>query len=240
MTQARREQRRRQNERRAQDALRRLSEQRRPGDGPITYADLELADIILTRAPTPGSWGIRLGTWAPYSHAMVYIGNEEIIHSEPPDPGTTRAIKLEELSFALEAVGGASVYRHLRAGNQRQRENVVQYLRRAYDQGGGYDWSALGNPILVILQAAGLIDGVGAWDRTRFHCSELVAYAYQQAGLPIVHHRFGRPHENPETYAPADLYRATDSLRRIGILRGYPSRMTPEERRMARHGRGAR
>ena len=44
----------------------------------IAPEDLQPGDILLTAVPTLASAGIRLITFAPVSHAAVYIGNNEV------------------------------------------------------------------------------------------------------------------------------------------------------------------
>ena len=245
MTSGRRERRVQAMRERAAEAARHLQAEQDAGYGALSEDDLLVADIILTQARLrPGSWVIRFGTWAGYSHAMVYVGNGEIIHAEPPDQPNGNAIKLEPLDYALQGASRASVYRHLRALNQNQRDLVVQILERVYEQAPAYGNDALRQPYIIILDSFSQNWGesVRPFDESAFHCSELVAYAYQQAGMPIIHPRIGEPHPNPESYSPGSLQRAVASLQRVGLLRGHPSqtRMAPEERRAARHGHGGR
>ena len=189
--------------------------------GAISQDSLMVADIILTRSNTPGSIGIRAGTGSGYSHAMVYVGSGYIIHSEP---GGAQALKRETLEEALGDVDRAIVYRYNRP-NAGGPELVRLQLERLVQQNPPitYDFAALVVPWNVAHSRNPLWGIPIEGSRDAFHCSELVAFAYQAAGMPLHHPRisdhifFGRERVDAEYYSPGTL-QMSQSLFAVGVL----------------------
>jgi|GEM_PF-2119200 len=204
----------------------------------VIYDDLEVGDIILTRSNEMGSTFIRFGTASRYSHAMVYVGDQGIVHAEPADKPSTAGVKLEAIDFALADVDVAAVYRHSQA-NEQNTELVRDYL--IAQLGKPYDTLELAGPVNVLnMVPTTSILGLAATrarvavlaqgNRDAFFCSELVYAAYQHAGIPIAS-------GNPSAYSPGDLQKS-DKLFLLGMLkRQQRQESSAAERQRARHGR---
>lgn len=168
----------------------------------IEVAELRIADIIVSTTNHPTSRGIRAAIGADISHAMIYTGNGRVI--EAIDAGVVRRdLQRESLLDATLAIALR------RAGmNESQRQAVVarasQFENLPYDKLG-----AAGSGMTAKRARAGVVAGCilsplacagggivlsrqiseNAKDENKdkmFFCSELVARAYELAGVPIV------------------------------------------------------
>jgi uncharacterized protein YycO len=163
-------------------------------DRPLQPDSLQAGDIILTSAPTLRSASIRLMTWAPVSHAALYVGNGMVV--EAVGSGV-RARSLEEL---LEEESLALVLRFPGLDSEQQRD-IGEYALQKTGARFSFVGVTLHVPYSVTrrvcelpLLPAGLREGclrsVGvlnyaAATESRLFCSQLVMQAYRRAGAPI-------------------------------------------------------
>ena len=166
----------------------------------IGVGSLQPGDVVLTSGRAFVSLAIKFGTASSVSHAMLYIGNSDIIHA------IDKGVVQQTVATAMKDVSAAKVYRHKTATN-RQKGLAVGYARAQI--GKKYDYVEVmgaAKPHMVALAsrtlatvAAGMKTHNIFWgNRNEFFCSELVVAAYQSAGL-----RMGG--WNPSTYSPGDL-----------------------------------
>lgn len=170
-------------------------------------AVLQSGDILLTTDPTFTSASIRLMTFAPVSHAAVYIGDGEV--AEALGSGV-RVRSFEEL-FAEAAVVLVLRYPELTA---EQAALIREYA--VSKSGTGFNFLgitlhipfSIGRRIceLPLVSSAvrdGCIRGMGvlhhlAASESRLFCSQLVLQAYRYAGVPVTR-------ADPRLISPADL-----------------------------------
>lgn len=162
------------------------------------------------------SAAIRVGTMSRYSHASLYIGNDQII--EAIGSGVT----LQTVQQAVKDDSLVSVYRRLHV-TPGQAGMIVRYARQQI--GKDYDLSgALGSgarstngtiigmflsPIVAIGLAADLYNRANP--ESAFFCSELVTLAFQHANVPL---NASGPSSTPE-----DI-RRSHVLNYVGDLKG--------------------
>lgn len=191
----------------------------------LDFSKLRQADIILTQGNSASSTVIRVSTISKYSHAVLYVGNNNIIHAL-----TDKGVNKDTLNNMLSETALADVYR-LETLNQKQRDAIVAYaytqIGREYDYSeaaGSADHSSiLALPLGLIspkLLVAGLVTSLELrrrsnkeGNRDQLFCSELVVAAYQSAGVNIYS-------GNPSAYAPQELL--TKDLKFVGSLKSKP------------------
>lgn len=147
---------------------------------------LQPADIIVSTTAAGISWGIRFATSSEVSHAMLYVGNGNIV--EAIGDGVVRRTLQMAVNDATLAVAyrrrnvtpgnGASIVRH-----------AEQFIGRAYDARGAAGAGIADNGVICI--AVGIVACVAARagafnNRDSFYCSELVLEAFRLAGTPIL------------------------------------------------------
>ena len=162
-----------------------------PRDGAgqsIAQSALEAADIIVSTTTQFVSRGIRLGTGASVSHAMLYTGDNYVI--EAIGSGVVR----RPLSEALHDSYLAVAYRHQNM-NPIHARLIIRYaneqLSKPYDTpgailGGGGRASPILCVVLLGTAACGAARAGTFSSNDRFFCSELVIEAYRQANMPII------------------------------------------------------
>jgi cell wall-associated NlpC family hydrolase len=189
----------------------------------LTEKDLRLADILLSTGDAKVSSVIRHGTGSRFSHTALYAGNGEII--EAIGEGVVR----QSLTRAMRDDTLVCAYRRLRMSDA-QAGQVIRYatmqIGKSYDElgavgagvtsGRGFVLSVFAGAILPIAAlgasvalAGDLINRLNP-DRT-FYCSELVALAFEKAGVPL---GSGAASTTPEDVASAHV------LNLIGTLKG--------------------
>ncbi|KQX23130.1 YaeF family permuted papain-like enzyme [Variovorax sp. Root434] len=207
-----------------------------PGNGgELIVADaLAPGDILLTSIATLNSFGIRLGTFSPVSHAVLYLGDGQI--AEAVGTGV-RARPLAEVVDEEQMVVAFRVPGVDEAGAGRMREWALSQVGARYNTVG-----VLLNAPFVLnrrLCELPLVPGavshycmsgmamvqLGASRDDQFFCSQFVLEAYRQAGLPITS-------ADPRWVSPADLLHmregdvpsiaATQPLRYVGHLKYNP------------------
>lgn len=139
---------------------------------------LNLADIILTTTGHLVSRGIRYGTDSAVSHAALYIGNGQII-----DATGKGVLKRPVFGGNGSLEHGAKLmvaYRHKRV-TAKLAEKVVN-LALGKD-GAEYDGSGaiLGGGASHYVGSLAVFKGAS----DKFYCSELVAWAFKEAGIPL-------------------------------------------------------
>jgi cell wall-associated NlpC family hydrolase len=207
-----------------------------PGNGGalIAASALKPGDILLSSARTVQSVGIQLVTFAPVSHALVYLGDGQIAEAvgEGVRVQTVDAMLDEELmvvAFRDPQLTPAQAAQ-LRAWALSQvgvRYNMVGVLLSAPFV---LDRRLCELPLLPGPVRDGCVRGfatvqLGASSDDRFFCSQFVLEAYRQAGAPLTD-------ADPRWVSPADLLHMREGdvsslaagrpLRYIGHLKYMP------------------
>ena len=207
-----------------------------PGNGGelVGASALKPCDILLTSVATLNSFGIRLGTFSPVSHAVLYLGDGRI--AEAVGSGV-RARSLDEViaeeqmvvAFRAPAIDAEHVER-LRSWALSQvgtRYNTVGVL---LDAPFVLNRRVCELPLIPSAVSNFCVSGMamvqlGGSRNDQFFCSQFVLEAYNQAGLPITA-------ADPRWVSPADLLHmregdvpsipATQPLRYVGHLKYNP------------------
>ncbi len=173
------------------------------GGRSISTAALSLADIVVSTTNAAISKTIRKATGSQVSHAMIFAGNGNVV--EAIGDGVVE----RPLSAALNDAILAVAYRFGRL-QPSQAMSVVGFARkqtgRKYDVGGiaGQAGYQLDRWFLCDVRGVRNCEERAAranlWMQSsaKFFCSELVAAAYEQAGVRL----FNRP---PERISPDDV-----------------------------------
>lgn len=223
----------------AQDAASRLRVQNSsiaPGNGGelIGAAALQPGDILLTSVATLNSFGIRLGTFSPVSHAVLYLGDgriAEAVGTGVRARGIDEVIADEQMVVAFRVPGiGADHVERIRRWALSQvgtRYNTTGVLLTAPFV---LNRRACELPLIPSAVSNFCVSGMamvqlGASRNDQFFCSQFVLEAYNQAGLPITA-------ADPRWVSPADLLHmregdvptitSTMALRYVGHLKYNP------------------
>lgn len=214
-----------------------------PRDGgiPVTTADLQPGDIVLSSTNGATSLGIRLLTFSPVSHAALYMGNDTF--AEAVGSGIQTRSSEQFLSEESTVVA----FRHPGIDDDRAQAMqafVQSQLGKKYNVAG----VVLQAPFSVSRQVCELplVPGVirdacirglalvhlGAVKNDRFFCSQFVLEAYRHAHLPLTS-------ADPQLISPADLLhmregdvpsvRTTQSLQYVGYLKADVASTTEVE-----------
>lgn len=149
-------------------------------------------DVLLQKGTDFGARLIQFFTRSPYSHAGLALPEGLMIHS------TFRTgCAIVNFETWKEIYGGKwDVYRYKGRLTPKRKAALLEYsLKMA---GGGYDWR-------------GVLSFVFPWmkeDAASVFCSELIAQAYECAGIPLVH----KPHWR---VSPGDLAKSPN-LKLVG------------------------
>lgn len=174
-----------------------------PGVGgrSIGVDDLKVGDIILSTTPDITSRTIRTVTGSEVSHAILYIGDGEVV--EAVGKGVVR----RPLSKAIK---GSYVAVALRDPDltdeqaQKIRTTALGWVGRKYDT------------LAIVDHAVHFVSGVDPTmrDASAFTCSELVLEAYEDAGVPLTT-------VSPGASSPQDVVRVylARSLEYVGHLK---------------------
>ena len=207
-----------------------------PGNGgELIKADaLQPGDILLTSVATVNSFGIRLGTFSPVSHAVLYLGDgvvAEAVGTGVRERGLDALVDDEQMvvAFRLPGVTGAHVDK-LRAWSHSQvgtRYNTVGVM---LDAPFVLNRRVCELPLIPGAVRNFCVSGfatvqLGASRNDQFFCSQFVLEAYNQSGLPITT-------TDPRWVSPADLLHMREGdvpsvasskpLRYIGHLKYNP------------------
>ncbi|KAB8194961.1 hypothetical protein FKV24_005700, partial [Lysobacter maris] len=157
-----------------------------PGIGGQSIGPDALApgDIIVSTARHAVSYAIRAGTLSAISHAMVYVGDGNVVEA------VGDGVREVPLATAIEPAILAVAYRDPRVDASRA-QAIVDFARaqvgRPYNYGGV---ARAGYRILFpfssrVLDAIRDIAGVDDDTARSFYCSELVYAAFEAAGIPL-------------------------------------------------------
>lgn len=162
-----------------------------PGAGgrSIDEQTLDIGDIVVSTTPAMISRVIRGATGSVVSHAMLYIGGGQVV--EAIQPGVT----LRSLRAAVADASLAAAYRHPRLTEGqalRVRDFAGHQLGKGYDIAGlaGQAGFQLDRKVFCAEADIECVRRVGNNNMRlqrpdRFFCSELVADAFRQAGVPL-------------------------------------------------------
>ncbi len=207
-----------------------------PGNGGelVTAAALQPGDILLTSVATLNSFGIRMGTFAPVSHAVLYLGDgrvAEAVGSGVRARALAEVIAQEQMVVAFRMPGvDADHVERLRSWALSQvgtRYNTVGVL---LDAPFVLNRRVCELPLIPSAASHFCVSGMamvqlGGSRNDQFFCSQFVLEAYNQAGLPITT-------ADPRWVSPGDLLHmregdvpsipATQPLRYVGHLKYNP------------------
>ena len=121
-------------------------------------------------------WLIRLGTTSRWNHAVIYIGNDEIIEANPHGVEINKLDRHEHIAWN----------QHEGLTNQQR----IQIVKAAYSAvGEPYDFWTIADIALRILGlkllTVWLLEKLAR--NKGYICSELVAECYRKAKLPLAH-----------------------------------------------------
>lgn len=180
-----------------------------PGNGgELIQADaLQPGDILLTSIATLNSFGIRLGTFSPVSHAVLYLGDgriAEAVGSGVRERSLDEVVAEEQMvvAFRIPGVDTAHIER-LQAWARSQvgvRYNTMGVLLTAPFV---LNRRLCELPLIPGAVSQFCVTGMamvqlGTSRDDQFFCSQFVLEAYNRAGLPITH-------ADPRWVSPADL-----------------------------------
>jgi len=175
----------------------------------ITETSLYVGDILLSTTDDLISKTVRRATQSEFSHARIYIGNGEMIEAVNPK------VKEDLLSDVVKKDLYTLVYR-LPGLTRQQQQQIVhyarlqEYLKKEYDLSG----ALTSLPTWQVALATGASGLIAKYDNDKdpehdFYCSELVAFAYQYAGIEMGW--------NPSQTTPQDIV-TNRKLQYIGHL----------------------
>ncbi len=180
-----------------------------PGNGGELIAAGALApgDILLSSVGTLQSLGIQLATFAPVSHALVYLGDERVAEA------VGAGVQVRTIGAVLESEQMVVAFRDPQltpAQAERVRDWSLAQVGTRYNTVG----VVLSAPFVINRRVCELplVPGplrdacvrgfasvqLGASSDDRFFCSQFVLEAYRQAGAPL-------SNADPRWVSPADL-----------------------------------
>ena len=164
------------------------------GDTVLAPDALRPGDILLTSAPSLRAAGIQLVTFAPVSHAAVYIGEGKIVEAVMP---SVRARGIDEV---LKDESVVLVLRHPELTAE-QATLIKEYALQK--SGAGFNFAgivlqfpfSIGRKVCEVplvpsavrdacIRSLGVLNRLAA-SESRLFCSQLVLQAYRHAGLAI-------------------------------------------------------
>jgi uncharacterized protein YycO len=189
----------------------------------IGEGSLRKADIVVSTTAAGVSRGIRAGTGASVSHAMLYTGNLQVVEA------IGEGVVSRALAMAKHDATLAIVLRRRNLSQAKANEVVAHALGfkdRPYDVIGAVGSGATlgrgklfaGVGCLIALRTCGVasaevLRNASATERDKaFFCSELVARAFELAGVPIV--------EGSASFASPRAVRISPHLYYVGKLVG--------------------
>lgn len=195
-----------------------------PGSGgrSISVDALQPGDIILSTTPQTTSIGIRMVSQGPVSHALIYIGNGEVV--EAIGQGVVR--RSIQDSLADDTLAVAFRYPNL---NDAQAKQICDFLVQQAQAGKSYNLIGLADPLEAMIQRQECARLPSDWlqqkcmalrvtvpigtGNNRFFCSQLVLEAYRQAGVPLTK-------DDPIWHSPEDIAQiALVQLEYVGHLK---------------------
>lgn len=168
---------------------------------------LEPGDILLSSEPTVVSASIRAMTFAPVSHAAVYVGDGRIVDA------MREGVRVRELTALLDEAAVVLVLRYPELTAE-QATAITEYS--ANQSGAGFNFLGISLhvpfsiarrlcelPLVTAPIRDACIRAMGVMHRlapseTRLFCSQLVLQAYRHAGVLVTH-------ADPRLISPADI-----------------------------------
>jgi len=168
---------------------------------------LQPGDILLSTMSNFRSVAIRLMTFAPVSHAAVYIGSDQVVEA------VGSGVRVRSIAEVLEEETVILVLRYPDLSAQQAR-NIKDYALRKSGTGFSYLGVTLQAPFSIIrrlcelplvpsalrdacIRGVGVINQVAARESQLF-CSQLVLQAYRHADVPMTY-------ADPRLISPADI-----------------------------------
>ena len=166
----------------------------------LDWAHLEPADIILVASSGFPSDQIREATGSDASHAMLYIGVQNGQHKVIESVAS--GVEIHALNSALSGADAAAAFRYPGLTG-RQRSSITGFAARMAGEGRGFDYMGLIRHARFRYDVGRVCSGLSGPDaqacragraRVRlgsraqsdnFICSQLVAEAFKQAGVPL-------------------------------------------------------
>ncbi|MGH1487488.1 MAG: hypothetical protein ACRBCI_14835 [Cellvibrionaceae bacterium] len=156
------------------------------------------ADIIVTRSSSNGSRVIRGGTCGVYSHAILALRDGKCIEAMPET-----GVSIRPLKRALDDSSYAALYRHKLIDSEyatwvchhAKKQNGKKYDMQGAMRSGvatGCGGILKGSKLGFAVQLFDDLSKTGGRHSEKFFCSELIAYAFQKAALPLFK---AQPHE---------------------------------------------
>lgn len=173
----------------------------------LTAEDLRPGDIILTSIPTLTSAGIQLMTFAPVSHAAVYIGDHQVAEA------VRSGVRIRNLDAVVAEEAVVLALRHPDL-NAQQARSIRAYVLQQVGTEFNFFGVALHAPFSLnrklcelplmpshirdaCIRTFGALYHLATSER-QFFCSQLVLQAYRHAGIPITD-------ADPRLITPADI-----------------------------------
>jgi hypothetical protein len=204
-----------------------------PGQNEALLApqDLRPGDILLTSEPSLRAAGIQLFTFAPVSHAAVYIGEGKIVEAVMP------GVRTRAIQDVLKGETLVVVLRHPEL-TEEQARLIKEYALAKSGTGFSFLGVTLQFPFSIgrrvcevplvpsavrdaCLRSLGVLSQMAAADSQLF-CSQLVLQAYRHAGVAITS-------ADPRIVSPADILHMREGdvssfsirrpLRYVGLLK---------------------
>ena len=155
----------------------------------IDISGVQAADIIVTRNDAAQSKVIQYGSCSSYSHAILALGSGMCIEA------IGEGVQILQLSQALSFSTYGALYRHQSIDSNLGAwicHTATQQEGKPYDSLGairsgvstGCRFTKITRPGIFI-QLADEVAKLGKHDKS-FFCSELIVYAYEEAGLDII------------------------------------------------------
>lgn len=147
---------------------------------------LKPGDVILVHGNHVVSKIIRIITQSYWNHAVMYIGKNQVIQSDKGGVVLTLLAEFTKKDIAI--------YRHKKANAEKIKKVLQRVMKK---KGSGYDISGLIQlGLLLFAGMRGNIRQIGV--KNQYICSELVADAYQYAGIPLTKYP-------PDLTSPSDI-----------------------------------
>jgi len=168
---------------------------------------LRPGDILLSSMPGFAAAGIKMMTFAPVSHAAVYVGNRQVVEA------VRSGVRVRSIEEVLAEETVVLVFRHPELDAEQARR-IGEYALEKSGAGFNFAGVTLNIPLSITrrvcelplvpsvvrdacIRSMGLIHQLAAGENQLF-CSQLVLQAYRHAGLPITD-------ADPRLISPADI-----------------------------------
>jgi uncharacterized protein YycO len=155
----------------------------------IDISQLQVADVLFSRELTAQSIAIQLGSLSDFSHVLIYSGDNKIIQATG-----SSGVSEDPISYLRTHRAFCEVYRH-KAISRFHSAAVVRYCREAIGQPYDFSGAALSVFGTDVPMNHFELHSIEARQQARaserlhdsVYCSQLIALAFESAGIPIVH-----------------------------------------------------